>query len=307
MRFAITATDRYLGVFQALVEAGWQPVKLFTAPVDDRLFHNKATIDFAYRLGIPVQLSPIGRRDFEDLAELGCEALMVASYNHRIGDWTPYLRYAVNFHPSPLPLGRGPYPLVRAVRDRHTAWGVTCHKLSAEFDAGDILACERFALSGAECHDSIDLKIQMASRRLASRIAGGFESLWDTAQPQTGGEYWKFWTDDDRTLDFGGSVENILLQIRSFGGHETIAHVNGFRLRVRRAIGWAEPHFDVPGSIVHTCSNTVVIAARNGYIGLTDWTPDGVSQHAAQRQTPPVEAVHPPGTRQDEESAAIAL
>ena len=43
-RFAITATDRYLGVFKAFVEAGWAPVKLFTAPTDDRLFHNKATI-----------------------------------------------------------------------------------------------------------------------------------------------------------------------------------------------------------------------------------------------------------------------
>src|SRR5471032_2681612 len=101
MRFAITATDRFLGVFQALVEAGWQPVKLFTLPVDDRLFHNKAAIDFAHRLGIPAQITPLIQPDLENLAQLGCDALVVASYNHRIGDWTPYLKYAVNFHPSP--------------------------------------------------------------------------------------------------------------------------------------------------------------------------------------------------------------
>ena len=37
MRFAITATDRYFGVLQALIEHGWQPLKLFITPVDRRM------------------------------------------------------------------------------------------------------------------------------------------------------------------------------------------------------------------------------------------------------------------------------
>ena len=272
MRFAITATDRYLGVFETLVNSGWKPLKLFTTPVDNRLFHNTATIDYAQRLGIAIQLSPIRTQDFEELAALGCEVLVVASYNRRIGDWTPYLKYAVNFHPSPLPLGRGPYPLVKAVRDCHSVWGVTCHKLSPRFDAGDILACERFRLSSEECHDSLDLKIQMASKRLAAGIAQRFVEFWDSAQPQLGGSYWKFWSEREQTVNFGDSVDDILLQLRSFCGHETFVHVNGFKLRVRRALGWAELHVIAPGTVVHAYNNTVVIAVGDGYIALTEWT-----------------------------------
>ena len=34
MRFAVTATDRYLNIFQTLVERGWTPLKVFTGKVD---------------------------------------------------------------------------------------------------------------------------------------------------------------------------------------------------------------------------------------------------------------------------------
>ncbi len=285
MRFAITATDRYLGVFATLVKAGWDPVMVFTTPVDDRLFHNKATIDFARQLQIPVRLAPIAQRDFEALAGLGCEVLVVASYNHRIGDWTPYLNYAVNFHPSPLPIGRGPYPIVKAIRDRYPAWGVTCHKLSPEFDAGDILACEQFPLGEGECHDSLDLKIQMASKRLAANVAGRFAAMWNSAQPQVGGCYWKLWTESDRTINFGAGVEEILRQSRSFGAHETFVHLKAYRLRVRRMIGWTEAHCHEPGTPVHAYDNTVVIAVRDGYIALVEWVPDGAPEQTAMPMT----------------------
>jgi methionyl-tRNA formyltransferase len=282
MRFAITATDRYLGVFETLVRAGWQPLRLFTTPVDDRLFHNRATIDYAQNLRIPIQLSPLTTGDFAELAAQDCQVLVVASYNQKIGDWAPYLPYAVNFHPSPLPLGRGPYPLIKAVRDRHTSWGVSCHKLSQDFDAGDILACERFPLSAAECHDSLDLKVQMAAKRLASRVADNFEAFWDAAQPQVGGSYWKFWTEDEKTIDFGQGVDTILLQSRSFGAHETYVNLKGFRLRVKRALGWTEAHAYAPGTPVHAYNNVVVVAVCDGFVALTDWAPDGTSAPANQ-------------------------
>jgi methionyl-tRNA formyltransferase len=221
-------------------------------------------------------------RDLEHLAAQDCDAIVVASYNQKIGDWTPYLRYAVNFHPSPLPLGRGPYPLIKAIRDRHTSWGVACHKLAPEFDAGDILASERFPLTAGECHDSLDLKIQMAAKRLAARVAAEFEALWNGAQPQVGGSYWNFWTEHDKTIDFREGVDDILRQSRAFGAHETFVDLKGFRLRVKRAIGWTEPHTYSPGTPVHAYNNVVVVAARDGFVALTEWVADGASPTAAQ-------------------------
>jgi methionyl-tRNA formyltransferase len=272
MRFAITLTDRYLGIFDAFLNAGWEPVKLFTAPVDNRMYHNKASVERAQKLGIPIQLSRMSDEDLADMQRQRVDALIVASYQWKIGDWERYVPFAVNFHPSPLPVGRGPYPLIRAITDGFTEWGVTCHKLSEEFDKGDIIAQDRFALAPDECHESLDLKIQFASRRLAERVANNFEPLWHVATPQTEGSYWKLFTEAERTLDFNRPLADLLRQIRAFGEHECYATINDTKVYVRRAIGWQESHRFKPGHLVLSSTMRLVVAAADGLIGLLEWS-----------------------------------
>src|SRR5271155_983950 len=100
MRFAITAVDRYLGVFEAFVHAGWEPVKLFTVPMRSFIDSHHAVIAYAEQRHVPIQLSRMTEQDLHALGEQGCEVLIVASYNWKIGDWRPFLKYAVNFHSS---------------------------------------------------------------------------------------------------------------------------------------------------------------------------------------------------------------
>jgi methionyl-tRNA formyltransferase len=272
MRFAITATDRYIGILQALLEHGWQPVKVFTTPVDGRLHHNTALLALARELGVEVQISRLGTDNLRELGERGCDALVVASYCWRIGDWRPYLARAVNFHPSPLPRARGPYPAPVAILEQASHWGVCCHKLEQAFDAGDILRSIEFPLGAYEEHDSLDLKIQLAARRLAGQVAEHFEEYWQGATPQAGGSYYPGWSDEARRLDFTQNVEPILRRLRAFGPLECIARLNDTTFFVRRAVGWTEPHGVPPGTLVYANSLAMVIAAADGYIGLTEWS-----------------------------------
>ncbi|MGC8520840.1 MAG: methionyl-tRNA formyltransferase [Steroidobacteraceae bacterium] len=272
MRFAITLTDRYLPVFEAFLAAGWQPVKLFTSPVDGRIFHNKLALERAQQLDIPVQISRMLDADLADLHSRGCDLLVVASYRWRIGDWQPHVRYAVNFHPSPLPIGRGAYPVVRAILDGHTEWGISCHRLAARFDSGDLLAQEKFPLGRDECHESLDLKTQLASGRLAGRVAGNFEALWRDATPQGEGTYWRLFTDADRTLDFHQPVERIMRTMRAFGEYECLAKVADAQLYVRRAVAWQEKHNHAPGTVAYNSAMRLVVAASDGYVGLLEWS-----------------------------------
>jgi methionyl-tRNA formyltransferase len=160
---------------------------------------------------------------------------------------------------------------VRAVLDSYKSWAVTCHRLTTKIDRGEILLAESFPLQSDECHESIDLKIQMAARRLAANVAPRFEELWANAQPQTGDEYWPLWTNKDRLLDFALPVETIMRKIRGFGLLECLARANNAILSVRRAVGWAEVHNHPPGQVAHVCNRTIVIAAADGYIGLIEW------------------------------------
>lgn len=272
MRFAITATDRYLPIFRAFVARGWRPLKVFTTEVDHRLHHHTAVLDFARQLDVPVQISRLRAEDLKALGDTGCEALVVASYRWRIGDWRPHLRYAVNFHPSPLPRGRGPYPAPAAILERANTWGVSCHKLEPQFDSGDVLRKREFPLSVDEDHDALDLKIRMASARLAEDVAEHFVDYWDAAVPQDAGSYHPFWTDADRTLDFTHSVEAILRRMRAFGPLECIVQLRDMRLFVRRLVGWHEAHGLTPGTVVSGDGKQLVVAANDGYIGLTEWS-----------------------------------
>lgn len=272
MKFAITASDRYLGVWEAFVAQGWEPVKLFTTPVDNRLHHHQAVLKYARERGIEAQISPLGEADLEDLAQRGCDALVVASYNWRIGDWRPYLRYAVNFHPSPLPYARGAYPIVSAILGNHDSWGVTCHRLEPQFDSGPILASRSFPLAADECHESLDLKVQLAAKTLAADVAAHFGDYWESARPQGEGTYFKQWTTADRTLDLTRPVDEILRRLRAFGLIECLAVVNDVTVFVHKAVGWKESHDYRPGTLVHVNGLQMLVAVQDGFIGIVEWS-----------------------------------
>jgi methionyl-tRNA formyltransferase len=271
MRFAMIGIDRSVGVYDAFVAAGWTPVSLITPPADNVIDFNSEIVKRAIALKLPVQMSRLTDNDMKRLAEDGCEALVVCYYPWRIGDWSAHLRHAINFHPSPLPKGRGPYPSITAVADGHTAWGVSCHKIAPGFDEGDVLAQRLFELSPDESYDSINLRTEMAFRLLAADVAKNFDTLWLNAKPQTGGDYWPLFTEQDRTLDWRWPVEQVLRCSRAFGKFGVYADFGGVPIVVRRTVGWQEAHDYRPGKIFKDNPRGLVVAVADGYVGIVEW------------------------------------
>ena len=284
-RFAITASDRYIGVFNVFLECGWEPVKLFSAPVFDHMASTKQVLALAQKHRIPVQMSRMEAADLADLAARGCELLVVASYQWRIGDWKPYLARAINFHPAPLPHYRGPYPMVQGILSGATRWATTCHQVDAEFDTGPVLAERQYDISFNECHESLDLKTQIETYQLGRAVATDLDALWDRAVPQGEGRYVPFWTDADRTLDFQANAMDIDRQLRAFGNFECLAMVNNMTYYVRRAACWTVGHNVDPGVLVHFDGAHPVVACADGFVALLDWSllPPGVRMHSPVR------------------------
>jgi methionyl-tRNA formyltransferase len=275
MRFAFAGIDFLGGVFTALVEAGWRPVKLFTRPCDGVYDFNDTVVAQGRRHRIPIQLSRIRAEDLDALAdEHGDVALVVAGYPWLVTGWRGRMRHALNVHPSPLPVGRGPYPLFRAILQGCETWGVSAHVLAEEgFDTGDILARTLFPTSPEETHETLLAKCQMAANALARDVlARDLPGLWRRAEPQGEGSYWPRATEAERTLDFRRPVADVLRQVRAFGLIETIAPLGDGRAYVAAAAGWTEAHGHVPGRVVHRHRREVVVAARDGYVQVTRWS-----------------------------------
>jgi methionyl-tRNA formyltransferase len=273
MRFAFAGIDFLGDVFETFLAKGWEPVKLFSRPCDSIYDFNDVTLSRARSLRLPVQMSRILPADLAGLKAMGCEALVVAGYPWLITGWERYIPYAVNFHPSPLPLGRGPYPLFQAVLDSLEEWGMTVHALEPAFDTGAIVAQKHFALSGVESHDTLLSKCQMAAKELAAEIASDLPRLWAGAKPQGPGTYWPRVTQAQRTVDWNGRVQDVLRTIRAFGSIEAFAQIDSRYVYVWEATGWEEAHRYRPGTLVHRHRKHMVVAVRDGFVQIGGWSP----------------------------------
>lgn len=272
MRFAFAGIDFLGDAFEALLAKGWEPVKLFSRSCDGVYDFNDVTVARARSLRIPVQFHRIAPPDLAGLKAMGCEALVVAGYPWLIKGWEHHLAYAFNVHPSPLPDGRGPYPLFQAILEDRREWGVSVHALEPAFDTGPIIAEARFPLTEADNHDTLLARCQMATKALMGIIAADLPRLWAEARPQEAGTYWPRVTADQRTVDWTRDVRTILRTIRAFGSIEALAKVDSRYLYVWKASGWEEPHRYVPGTLVHKYRQHLMVAANDGFVQLTGWS-----------------------------------
>ena len=70
----------------------------------------------------------------------------------------------LNIHPAYLPIGRGSWPMLVAIQ-RGTDSGVTLHKLSEQFDAGDILLQEKIKIEQEDHLVTLLEKIKKSFRK----------------------------------------------------------------------------------------------------------------------------------------------
>jgi methionyl-tRNA formyltransferase len=77
----------------------------------------------------------------------------------------------INFHPSLLPLLRGPAPISMAIMCGHKETGVTIMTVTEGMDEGDILAQEKYPLTGKETTPELENKLAaMGAKMLVSLI-----------------------------------------------------------------------------------------------------------------------------------------
>jgi len=72
-------------------------------------------------------------------------------------------RELVNFHPSLLPLYRGPVPSRWCLRNHETQTGYTLHRVTTAIDAGELLYQEIVSITANDTDKTLDAKIATAA------------------------------------------------------------------------------------------------------------------------------------------------
>jgi methionyl-tRNA formyltransferase len=214
----------------------------------------------------PFSSERIGRSDLEVLVDAGCELIISAAYPYKIPVDPKLPLKGCNIHPTMLPEGRGPWPLPHLILNGLKDGGVTIHKLTGEMDAGDILIQEGFRIDQNENLETVSCKAQMLAPVLLGKLLRDFNVLWSRAIPQGQGTYWPTPTWAERTIDWHAGIESIDRIIRAFGKFDSCASFGGKDWVVRDATAWKEKHSIEPGTVAHTSSREVVVAASDGFV-----------------------------------------
>lgn len=220
MKIAYLGIDLLGPVLDALLGEGCRVLKLFTCPVDNVTETNTAVLETARGRGIPHTLERVAPADLDWLASQGCGLLVCAGYYYRapITDAFPM----VNFHPTPLPVGRGSWPMPRLILEGAEFGGVTAHKMAADFDTGDILLRERFPLDRREDHRTYMEKVYERIPAMVHALVNQLPQVLAGAQPQGAGEYWPVPTERDWTVTPDMDAAQADRVLRAFYGYECV-------------------------------------------------------------------------------------
>ncbi len=276
MKFVFFGYDFSVNVLQRLIADGHELIGVFTFECDGIFNFNNDVLSLAKQAGASHSFVRPEEGHLKPFYEMGCEALISVGYPYKI----PYEEgvhnsdakkiFGINLHPSYLPFGRGLMPVPTILMSEPKAAGITIHKLSDDFDAGDVLLQENFDLNLDEDVETYSARIAMKSPDMMSEVIANIGQFWEKARPQDHDKASVFTppTEDMRRLDWEAGIEQIDKVARAFGRYGSLAEFSNARWAVYEMKCWRERHNHAPGKVVCHLSREIVIAASDGYVCL---------------------------------------
>lgn len=268
MNFVFFGYDFSLPVLKRLLDDGHTCLGIFTFPCDNFFNFNRDLLRLASDLDVPATDGRVTSGDIRHFIGDGCACFLAAGYLYKI----PVISegaYGINIHPSLLPKGRGLMPTPYILTDYPEAAGLSVHKLTSEFDAGDILYQESFVLDAQETVETYSERIARRMPDIISTIFSDLPGYWSKAVPQNEEEalYFPLPTDAMRTLDYSLPVSRLDKIRRAFGHFGTLCKIEGGLYVVFDSETWSEPHNQSPGTVLRPeGGDCIVVAVRDGFI-----------------------------------------
>jgi methionyl-tRNA formyltransferase len=277
MKIAYCGYDFFHACLAELLLAGMDVYRVFTVTCDNRVNFNQYIYQLCEKNNIPVSEQPITEETIKQLQSEGCELLIAAAYNYKIPSLSAAKIKGINIHPTLLPIGRGIWPLPWTILTGQKQSGVSIHKLTEEYDAGDILLQRSFSVAPDERLESLSAKTQLLARNMILDVALNFEHYWGTAVAQSGDvSIWNYPPKEQRTLSWEKNVGELDRICRAFGKFGCFATFENNNWIVYGLSAWEKRHNFTIGSVVHKTNTEMIVAARDGLVSLLYFEPDSV-------------------------------
>ena len=280
MKFCFFGYDHTLDTLQRLVHDGHDALQAYTFKCDNHFSFNKDIKTFCRQNNIPIIEGKIKPDDIDTLLNRGCQLFVSSGYPYKIPPIAENQAYGINVHPTLLPRGRGIMPQPYVIMDEPEAAGFSIHKLTQDYDAGDILLQKAIPIDETTDIETLAARISIHTPDAVSDVVENIENYWAKATPQNHDEA-SYYNEPDkvfRSLDWNETVDNLLRKSKAFGRFGVYASItNRFgetqSLAVFQFNGWHENHRHKPGTLIRSYPKEITIAVQDGYICLLDFIP----------------------------------
>ncbi len=259
MKIAYFGFDLFYDCLEQIKNSGHEIIKIFTCKVDEVYEFSNKVRRFAAENNIEITDAKVCKLDIENLIKNKCDLLFSAGYYFKIPIIEGVL--GVNIHPALLPVGRGPWPQPVTILKELDETGITLHKLSNNFDEGDIILQKKFKLDFKENLETLTEKNAYYARRVTEELFCDFENLILNSVKQTAGEYWPEPNESDYLFDENDAGEKIDKILRAFYGFKCTMLFKDKKIHIKKGIFTYD----------HVLSNNDVYEMNDGYVAVIEY------------------------------------
>ena len=230
MKVAYIGIDLLFPALESIYNCNNEIIKIYTCKTNNKTEFNFKVIEFANTNNIPYTLNRITSNDIDELKKMGCELIISAGYYYKIPVDDDISM--INIHPSLLPVGRGPWPMPIIILNGHKKSGVTFHKITQNFDEGDIILQKEFYLSENENLKSYMEKVYDLIDVMMRNLFSDYSNVYNSAIKQNVGEYWKEPDESKYTFSEDTPFKDAEVALRAFYGYECYYITNNSKYEI---------------------------------------------------------------------------
>jgi methionyl-tRNA formyltransferase len=209
----------------------------------------------------------------EDLVEtintFGADLFISAAYPYLVPVEKINCKHCINIHPSLLPMGRGPNPLPNLVTQSPQFAGITIHTMTSKFDEGAIILQTPITIGANTNFDTLSMAMFIAAPKLIDEFLNTYPELISTAYTQQNGKYWPCCPPEQRTINWGMGVDEVLHMHKKYGFTGVIfPFQNGLQIEATNIIGIHGSHNYPAGEVVMDGGKFIYVAVWDGIVRI---------------------------------------
>lgn len=266
MNIAYFGNDWHIGCLETFKNNGHTIGHIF---INSEQPFNVVIRQYASDNNIPVTKTKPDEKTIESLLLQGIDCLFSIEYAWLIPIYDNLSDvFTMNVHPSMLPHGRGTTPVSWIINSQAQHAGVTFHKLTNEFDSGDIIYQKSLSLAQDECFETLMIKLHLTIPQLLNEVLSDFENLYHQAKKQGTGSAWPKIEINDRVINWNMTTNQIKALSAACGRFGVVARLNNETLLVNNIELGQITHEYSNGTIIKEDDDTIVVSVSDGFVIL---------------------------------------